>query len=155
MNQNRSRPKNADCCISLKNDKKIRINDAGKKVVFLNEEKSEYEVVRVDGCFITEGKRCDFFLKNTGMASVFIELKGKNIEEACEQLKVTASNKKILTKKEKKNGFLVVCSRYPRFDTYIARYKEYFAVQHKSGFRVIQTDREVRLLDVVDIKDRR
>lgn len=44
--------------------------------------------IRVDGCLIKEGKKCDYLIVNcSDSLAIFIELKGKKLSEACEQIK--------------------------------------------------------------------
>ncbi|CUU41192.1 hypothetical protein BVIRIDIS_01800 [Blastochloris viridis] len=40
-------------------------------------------------------------------------------------------------------GFLVICSRYPRFDSFVAKAKTKCAREYKSGFHVICDKREL------------
>ncbi len=43
--------------------------------------------IRVDGCLIKEGKKCDYLIVNcSDRLAIFIELKGKKLSEACEQI---------------------------------------------------------------------
>jgi hypothetical protein len=78
-------------CNKLCSDRKIVFQDgAGKSKMYFNNP-NQYTVQRiiVDDCLIKEGKRCDFLLIDHKSVEYYIELKGKQIEEACLQISKT------------------------------------------------------------------
>lgn len=75
-------------------------SDDRRKIIVLKENQSEYRAinnagkhvitVRVDGCLITTGERCDYFMDVVDDREVYlIELKGSDLDKAIKQLMVT------------------------------------------------------------------
>lgn len=99
--------------------------DCKDKIIKVSENKSSFEidnsirasigVVKVDGCKITSGIRCDWlFIDNQSKKETFVELKGSCIEHGFEQIKETI--RRISKYNKEKNG-VIVCSRCPLNDT--------------------------------------
>lgn len=126
----------------FKNHSKIKVEQNASKAIFLNPERVDYLVTEVDGCLITEGIRCDNLVSKVGSTSIFVELKGSGVQHACDQLFATANHQKVAGLLESRLGFLVVCTRYPRFDTYVAIAKQKAAKLYKAGFHVVQSHSE-------------
>lgn len=95
--------------------------DCTNKIIKVSENKSSFEidnpmrasieVVKVDGCKITEGTRCDWlFIDNESKKETFVELKGTCIEHGFEQIKKTIS---VLSRYTKEKNGVIVCSRCP------------------------------------------
>jgi len=96
-------------CIVKCNDKIIVFKDCGNnkcEMRFLNPNERTVEKIRVDGCAITEGKKCDFMLK-TDTDEHYIEIKGKSVLYACEQIEETIKKMSINSKTQVKNSFVV------------------------------------------------
>ncbi|TAJ34808.1 hypothetical protein [Bosea sp. (in: a-proteobacteria)] len=132
----------------------VKVEENQMVALFKNPERKEYHLYSVDGCVVTEGSRCDYLVSEVGGASVFVELKGKDVAHACEQLHATISNPVIKDLRENKVGFLVVCSKYPRFDSFVARAKTQFAKKYKAGFHVVTKRVEVDIHVVAAIDGR-
>lgn len=76
----------------------ISRNENGKKFSLLNRERREVSVFKVDGDLINDAgkKRCDYLFEVGSISKVFyVELKGRNIEDAITQLKATLSYKEM------------------------------------------------------------
>jgi hypothetical protein len=57
------------------------------RVEFENATRLEVEQIQVDGCAITDGRRCDWLINvEATNRSVFVELKGSDVNHAVEQL---------------------------------------------------------------------
>lgn len=73
-------------CRKDKTDKIITFKEK-KSILYLSNEKGKtVACIKVDGCAIKEGKRCDNLYEHDGEEH-FLELKGSNIKDAVEQLK--------------------------------------------------------------------
>lgn len=49
--------------------------------------------IRVDGCLITKGEKCDFLVLNCADRNAFfIELKGSNLPKACNQIRLAVEH---------------------------------------------------------------
>jgi len=70
-------------------DKRTRISVEEKKKIYSARNKNQNEVclIRIDDCLIEEGNKCDYLLLNCdSKVSYFIELKGKDMLHAVEQI---------------------------------------------------------------------
>lgn len=133
----------ADNCTTSKNHSKIKVEENKRQAVFINKERIEYKVSRVDGCLIPRGETAaDYLVVKPESTSVLVELKGKDVQHACDQLFSSVENSAVKPFLERKIGFLVVCSRYPRFDTFVAKAKQIAAKKYRAGFHVIAENRE-------------
>ena len=76
-----------------------------------NASRRELLRMKVDGCLIVNGRKCDWLLvdKKTN-TEVYIELKGADVGEGVKQL---TSSVEALTKNPKKKYGYVVCTRCP------------------------------------------
>lgn len=86
--------------------------------------------------------RCDKLVTKKGVASVLVELKGKDVAHACEQLFSSVVHENVTPLLEKNIGFMVICSRSPRFDGFVAKAKQRAAKQFKAGFHIITNEGE-------------
>lgn len=123
-------------CLQKRKDKLIVVSEFGRKVTFQNKSADEYQIVQVDDCVIKSGIRCDKLVTKTGTGSIFLELKGKDVEHACDQLERTAAHADMASLAEKKIGFLIICSRYPRFDSYVMKAKQRIAKKYGAGLHI-------------------
>jgi len=120
-------------CSEHINHKRIVFQENRSKLTVLNPKQILVEKVEVDGCEITNGIRCDFFMQkakeNERDIEYYIELKGQDLEHALEQLKRTISELSKDAKKQKKVSF-IICTRSPLSSTKIQN----FRVQFKKKF---------------------
>lgn len=97
--------------------RKILVDDkparSRAKIYFLNPKSQAIRKVKVDGCAIVEGKRCDWLLISPDSTERFIELKGKKTKEAVEQLKEAVAKIGNTSQSVKKHAY-VVSSRLPK-----------------------------------------
>lgn len=139
-------------CTELLKHSNVKVEENKRKAIFLNPSKAEYSVTKVDGCLVTDGEiRCDYLISEIGEASALVELKGKDVSHACVQLLASAKNNKVKPLLEKNVGFLVICSKYPRFDTFVAKAKQRAAREFNAGFHVVCDRGEFNIRDLVRI----
>ncbi len=70
----------------------ISVIEKGRKYIAINNDQNEVTLYRVDKCLITQGIKCDFLLLNHDKKSSFyIELKGKHLLHAIDQIESTIS----------------------------------------------------------------
>ncbi|MBT9373118.1 hypothetical protein [Rhizobium sp. CSW-27] len=127
---------NDKCTISV-NHSNVKVEENKRKAVFKNSSCSLYRVSKIDDCIITDGVRADYLVSKDGVASVVVELKGKNVQHACDQIFASALHEDVKPLLEKRLGFLIVCSKFPRFDTYVLKAKVRAAKEFKAGFHVV------------------
>lgn len=129
---------------------KIKVAENGKQAIFLNPHKGVYFKVRVDGNLIQNKVACDFVISKEQFADLMIELKGTDVDHAVEQVFSTARFWHETALREGKIAGLVVSSRYPRFDSKIARYKEKFAREFKGPLHLVTKNQEYFIERVVE-----
>ena len=72
-------------CIENKNERVCCVRENKSSLYIYNNRRVPISLVTVDGCAIHEGCRCDYLIKIDGKEH-YIELKGKDIEHAFDQL---------------------------------------------------------------------
>ncbi|SEH04566.1 hypothetical protein [Candidatus Venteria ishoeyi] len=117
-----------DSCGTVLNNKIITASENRMKFVIKNKNSITVRKVIVDGCLINdERQRCDYLFEiNKPFTEViYLELKGKNIEYAIEQLESTI---RICAKRHDKAGKRcdIVASRVPKMTTKTQNLKKKF-----------------------------
>jgi hypothetical protein len=114
------------------------VEEQGRSANFTNQDRTVIRKIRVDGCLITTGVRCDWILSHPTVVDVLIELKGTDVNHALEQLERTIEVWLLHPERIgiSKLSALVVCSQYPRFNTTIARKQQEFAERFRAPLRV-------------------
>jgi len=82
-----------------------------------------------------------------------VELKGSDVDHACKQLFATAINKDAKKILEGKLGFLIVCSKYPRFDSFVAIAKNAAAQKFKAGLKIVCDERDLIIEEIIQITE--
>lgn len=124
-------------CTTTVDHSLVKVEEKKKKATFRNRVRAKFDVSQIDGCVINVGIRCDKLVSKREVASVLVELKGVDVSHATEQLFATADHHDVSPLLEKSIGFLVICSRYPRFDGFVIKAKQRAAKQFKAGFHVV------------------
>ena len=128
-------------CVERSTNKKIVCEEHKRKIVFINNNKRVVEKIQVDGCQITDGIRCDC-LVNFGKIQNFIELKGKNIKHAIEQLKRSI---KILGQKDNQIMCYIISSRSPVSSAEILNLKLSLKREFKADLKIKNDKIEVQI----------
>lgn len=118
-----------NCTIETTN-KVFVLEENKRKCVFANPQSRTLIRIVVDGCQITEGTRCDFLVLDHQKNEYFIELKGKDIPHAIEQLEETIKQLSNSATDTQKTA-IIVTSRHPSSDTSIQRAKAFFKKKYK------------------------
>ena len=124
------------CSIKCK-DKIIVFKDCGNskcEMRFLNPNKREVSKIRVDGCKITQGKKCDFMLL-TDTEENYIEIKGKGVLYACEQIEETIKQLSVDPQNQPKNSFFVSTGT-PKVNGNIQILKKKFKKSYSSSLKI-------------------
>lgn len=139
-------------CTESVGHSRVRVQQHRQKAIFKNPARATYRISEVDGCLVRDGElRCDYLVSEAGAVSVLVELKGGDVDHACDQLLASVEHAKVKPLLEGKIGFLIVCSRYPRIDTTVQRAKQKCAAKYKAGFHVVCGRRELEIRRVVAI----
>jgi hypothetical protein len=103
-----------DDCTETIYDSRLKVEENGRKAVFLNLERKEVRKVQVDGCLITgSSRRADYIVSRPGVVDVVVELKGKDIYHARDQIQATLPIWQSHPPFSDKIGALIVGSRIP------------------------------------------
>ncbi len=111
-------------CNEERTDKIISVNEKKRKFIIKNNSELIINQVKVDGCYITEGVRCDYLFETIDKV-FYVELKGKDIEHGVEQLKATMAYCKTEHKNSSKECH-IVASRVPKASTQLQGMKVKF-----------------------------
>ena len=127
-------------CETIETYKHITREENGRSLEVLNPARWEIGVVQVDGCLITDTKRCDWMIRlpaqqklSAGIVSVkLVELKGKSskVQKAFEQLDATLEHPAIAADKNFINECFVVTQLTPSFSGTIQNLKVQFQANH-------------------------
>lgn len=96
-------------CRQEVNDSNISFKDNGNsrcQLIYLNPNRITVTKYRVDGCLITDGKKCDFKMDCPNFEH-YIEIKGKDIYHACDQIESTINQLSIDSRRYPKKSFVI------------------------------------------------
>lgn len=99
-------------CIEETQNVRIVCAERRSKITFVNEKGKNIKKVKVDGCAITSGVRCDYLIVDETNYEFFVELKGSNVKHACDQLRETINKLSKDPKKKEKHSY-IISSRVP------------------------------------------
>ena len=136
-------------CNELNNNKIISTSENTRKFIIKNDSRFNINKVKVDNCYIKNGLRCDYLfeiISNKLTIKVFyLELKGKDVNHAVEQLKETLKycqekhNNKIT-----KQCYIVV-SKFPSSNASAQLLKKKFRKENKVQLFIDSKIKEVTL----------
>jgi hypothetical protein len=129
-------------CVSTVRDSKIKVHDpgTGKSAILLNPDRAQVRRIRMDGCFAPVGAiAADFVVSMPKTVDVIVELKGKNVDHAVEQIESTWTFWRNHAEHEPDQliGAWIMCSEYPRASLKVGRYRERFRA--RGGILLIST----------------
>jgi len=103
----------------------IVLKENKSQLVIRNSHNEKVRQVKVDGCAIKDGQRCDFLIIGSNNSEYFVELKGCDVEHAIKQLERTIN---ILGSKIKsiKRYSIIISSRCPLLTPKIQKLKLHF-----------------------------
>jgi hypothetical protein len=138
----RHRP-SAEDCIQTVCDSKPKVEENGRKAVFLNPENAAIKKVRVDGCLVTgNSPRADYIVSKPGVVDVIVELKGKDIYHAKDQIVATLSFWKAYPPFSKRIAGLIVCSRSPMSSSDLQVMKAKVKIHHRISLTIDETGKK-------------
>jgi hypothetical protein len=136
-------------CEEYRNDVRIVLQENRSKILFLNHQKADVIVMRVDGCVIDDPEtlRCDYALIPCDDVEIYVELKGSDIPHAVKQLESTIQKISDSPRKTRKLCF-VVSTRVPKQTTTIQKLQGHFKTKFNASFRVknIQDEYDLALI---------
>jgi len=127
---------------TIKKMSKVKVEEHGKSAVFLNPNREKIHVTQIDQGLVENECAADFAVSKIGVGDVIVELKGKEVTKACEQIIATAKLLKNCKKQSTPIAGLIVCSRVPATDSKAQRLKSQFMQQHKAMLKICTSNRE-------------
>lgn len=134
-------------CVTTTTDSNIKFEEKKKVIVFHNPERKTCQKVKVDGCQITQGERCDHLLVEERTANeYFVELKGVDVRHALEQLEVTMSKLSDRENQTKSVKAFIVCTNVaPQMSTAIQKYQKKFSTQFHANLLIRERRAEMTI----------
>lgn len=118
-----------NCSITSKN-RIFTFEEQRSKLILKNKDEVTSTKIRVDGCIINEGLRCDY-LHLAKETEFYIELKGQDLLHAMKQLERTINLLGSKSRQQKRVCY-IICTRSPLISTEIQHYDRQFRVKYNS-----------------------
>ena len=135
-------------CIEARTDSKISLKEkkCRSQIVFQNDTRREILVITVDNCAIKEGDRCDYLITDSGgnPTEHYVELKGRNVKHAVEQIKATIEKLSRDSRKLLKNCW-IICTQNPLDNTQVQRFKVKFFKDYNAILKIHRLNHIVKL----------
>jgi hypothetical protein len=112
--------------------------EKGRCVRFEKQPKRVAQKIRVDGCVIKQKTSCDYLVLDWKQRKHFVELKGKDVDHAFEQLEATIPEFETIGSNDEIWCF-IVCSESPRTTSKVQVRKAKFAKRFSARL-VVKTD---------------
>jgi hypothetical protein len=130
-------------CIETVRDSKPKVEENGRKAVFLNPERASIKKVKVDGCLIRgDVRKADYIVSKPGVIDVIVELKGADVYHARDQIIATLPFWRAYPPFSTKVAGLIVCSRSPMSASDLQVMKAKALIQHKLWLEVDENGRK-------------
>lgn len=130
-------------CVTDTTDKIISFKENNRSINFQNPSSRPYRRVKVDGCAITEGLRCDNLLvSNDETQEYYVELKGVDVMHAIGQLERTITS--LGTCSVNRSAYVICTNVAPAITSGIQKQKTLFKRKYNSTLTV-----HSKTLDVV------
>jgi len=120
-------------CNEVSKNKIVTASENRRTFIINNKSRLTINKVTVDGCYISKGVKCDYLFEiiDNEIKNVFyVELKGKDIEHALDQLETTLKHCISIHKKFDRSCY-IVASRVPKTTTSTQKQKKEF--KRKNG----------------------
>ena len=109
-----------DTCNECNNNRIIVTEENKRKFIFQNNSNHMVNKVKVDGCYIINGAKCDYLIELISSDIVetvfYIELKGSDINHAIEQIEITLQHCREIHNNANKECYIIL-SRFPSSGT--------------------------------------
>ena len=132
----------ASRCIVTVTDSKPKVEENGRRAIFLNDDRQEIKKVRVDGCLVSSGLRADYIVAKPRLLDVIVELKGRDIYHARDQIVATLPFWRAFPPFSSKVAGLIVCSKSPISASELQVMKVKALTHHKLWLEVDENGRK-------------
>jgi hypothetical protein len=138
-----------DCkCSKTDKSTKICVEENGKAAIFLNPEKEIYTKIKIDGCILKNTTACDFCVERRGTDGVLIELKGRDVSHAIDQIEATLAYLAFNKKLRKRVAAIIVCSKpsqHPAFTAKLQRAKQRLSKKYNAPLHIFREKYEGKM----------
>ena len=105
-----------DECVSIHTMTEFQVSEHRSIVRFVNLDAQQVYQIKVDGCAVTTGERCDWLINFSWKSrSIFVELKGSDMDKAYSQL--AAATETLASEVKENITWIISYSGSPRFST--------------------------------------
>jgi len=130
-------------CIQTVRDSKPKVEENGRRAVFLNSDRVPIKKVKVDGCLFTgSGLKADYVVAKPGVIDIIVELKGADVYHARDQIVATLPFWRSYPPFSTKVVGLIVCSRSPMSSSDLQVMKAKMLIHHKLWLEVDENGRK-------------
>jgi hypothetical protein len=113
-------------------DSKITVKRDGRRATFDNFERSMIKRIDIDRWIrTTDIEKADYILAKPGVADVIIELKGKDLKHATQQIVSTLARWKGVPPYSERLGGLIVFTRCPMSTAEVSDFKKRLLIKHE------------------------
>lgn len=121
-------------CCETTNNRLITLQEKRSKVIINNNDTKDINIIRIDGCVVTNDTACDYMVVNNNTEH-YIELKGCDIIRAIEQIATTIDKISEKSAKIPKHSYIVT-SRCPLASTEIQKQRIIFSKKLNSTLTI-------------------
>lgn len=126
-------------CIETLNDSKIKVEQKGKSAIINNADRRDFNRIEVDGCCTLNEIQADYVIERQRDV-VVIELKGRNVEHAADQVMSTARKWCRDEDRCDRIAGLIVGRQTPGASTAMQRKKKIFQKEYGGPLHVVKSD---------------
>lgn len=135
-------------CSTFRNHRRIALSGKRTSTLYLdNPGQITIEQIEVDGCAITEGRRCDWLVRVMDVApneEIFVELKGTGVSDAIQQLRETIVKLSVQKNTLRKRA-VIVFTRNPMSGTDMQNHQVKFLKEFKATLLLVKDNQEIAL----------
>jgi hypothetical protein len=135
-------------CSAFHRNRRIALGGKRTSTLYLaNPQEQNIEQIKVDGCAITEGRRCDWLVRLVDAPSkeeIFVELKGTGVSDAIVQLRESIAKLSVQKNTHPKRA-VIVFTRNPMSGTDIQIQQVKFFNEFRATFIMVRNNSEISL----------
>lgn len=129
-----------DCCKAT-TDLRIKVEENSKRATILNAERREFVVCQIDGCELKQKTACDFFIQRESKDAVLVELKGRDVSHAIDQIEATFLHLSQNGRLKGRKAALIVAGRpstHPAFTSKLQRAKDRLRKNYSAPLHLVR-----------------
>lgn len=121
---------------------KIKVEERGRKAIFLNPNGEEYIKTKVDGCLLINQLASDWIVSKATAGDVIVELKGVDVAHGIKQVLATAQYWHLNGHRAGRLAALIVCRQYPKIATVVQRGIAALTKQYQAPLHIVARNAE-------------